>query len=127
MHETGIAAEIYAISRQTVDANGGGRLSSVKVLVGELSAVEPDLLAFAWEAITSGGPDAGSRLDVEWRAARQTCAGCGEIPERAPGTWLRLCPRCGGALRVEGGDELDVRDVTFEEAGGNEAGGSARA
>ena len=117
MHETGIAAEIYAISRRAADAHGGGRLDSVKVVVGELSAIEPDLLAFAWEAITSGGPDAGSRLDVEWRPARQTCAGCGEVADRAAGTWLRLCPRCGGALRIEGGDELDVRDVTFEEAG----------
>ncbi len=116
MHETGIAAEIYAISRRAADANAGGRLVSVKVIVGELSAVEPDLLAFAWEAVTSGGADAASRLDVVWSPARQTCAGCGEIAERAQGTWLRLCPRCGGALRIEGGDELDVRDVTFEEA-----------
>ena len=116
MHETGVAAEIYAISRRTADAHRGGRLQSVKVIVGELAAIEPDLLAFAWEALTSGGPDAASRLDVEWRPARQVCAGCGEVPERAPGSWLRLCPRCGSPLRVEGGDELDVRDVTFEEA-----------
>jgi len=116
MHETGVAQEIYAISRRTADAHGGGRLRSVKVVVGELSAVEPDLLAFAWEAVTSDGPDRASRLDVEWRPARQTCAACGEVPERAAGSWLRLCPRCGSALRIEGGDELDVRDVTFEEA-----------
>lgn len=119
MHETGIAAEIFAISRRTADAHGGGRLQSVRVIVGELAAIEPDLLAFAWEAIVSGGPDAAARLDVEWRAARQVCAGCGEVPERAPGTWLRVCPRCSGLLRVEGGDELDVRDVTFEEAPGS--------
>lgn len=115
MHETGIAAEIYAISRRAADGHGGGRLLSVKVIVGELSAIEPDLLAFAWEAVTSGGPDSASRLDVEWRTSRQACDACGEVPERAAGTWLRLCPRCGGALRVDGGDELDVRDVTFED------------
>jgi hydrogenase nickel insertion protein HypA len=123
MHETGVAAEIYAVSRRTADAHAGGRLSSVRVLVGELSAIEPDLLAFAWEAITSGGPDAGARLEVEWRAARQTCAACGTVAERAPGSWLKLCPRCGGVLRIEGGDELDVRDVTFEDAGDAEVAG----
>ena len=123
MHETGIAQEIYAISRRTADEHGGGRLQSVKVIVGELSAIEPDLLAFAWEAVTSGSPDAASRLDMEWRAARQICAACGEIPERASGTWWKICPRCGGALRIEGGDELDVRDVTFEDAGGPEEAG----
>ncbi len=123
MHETGIAAEIYAISRRAADTHGGGRLVTVRVTVGELSAVEPDLLAFAWEAVTSGGPDAASRLDVEWRASRQSCDACGEIAERARGTWLRLCPRCGGPLRIEGGDELDVRDVTFEGAFEAEAAG----
>ena len=120
MHETGIAAEIYAISRRTADSHAGGRLASVRVLVGELSAIEPDLLTFAWEAITSDGPDAGALLNVEWRAARQTCSACGEIAERAKGTWLKLCPRCGGILGIEGGDELDVRDVTFEDAEGAE-------
>lgn len=121
MHETGIAAEIYAVSRRAADGHGGGRLESVRVVVGELSAIEPDLLAFAWEAITSGGPDAGARLDVEWRSARQICGACGEVAERAPGSWLKLCPRCEGVLRIEGGDELDVRDVTFEDAAGAEA------
>jgi hydrogenase nickel incorporation protein HypA/HybF len=109
----GVAQEIHRISREAADANGGGRLTSVTVAVGELSAIEPAHLEFAWEAITTGGPDAGSRLAVEWRPARQFCAACGEVAERAPGTWLRLCPRCDLPLRIEGGDELDVLHVDF--------------
>jgi hydrogenase nickel insertion protein HypA len=113
----GVVQEIHRIGRETALAHGGGRLESVTVAVGELSAVEPDLLAFAWEAVTAGGPDAGSRLLVEWRPARQTCTACGEVAERAEGTWLRLCPRCELPLRVEGGDELDVLhvDITQED------------
>ena len=30
------------------------------------------------------------------------------IEERAAGTWLRLCPRCGGPLSIDGGNELDI-------------------
>lgn len=116
VHEMGVVQEIHRISREAADANGGGRLTSVTVAVGELSAIEPALLAFAWEAITTGGPDAGSRLEVDWRPARQLCETCGEVAERAPGTWLRLCPRCDLPLRIEGGDELDVLhvDITQE-------------
>ncbi len=112
----GVIQEIHRISREAADANGGGRLTSVTVAVGELSAIEPALLAFAWEAITTGGPDAGSRLEVDWRPARQLCETCGEVAERAPGTWLRLCPRCDLPLRIEGGDGLDVLhvDITQE-------------
>jgi hydrogenase nickel incorporation protein HypA/HybF len=115
MHETALAAEILKIARASAEANGGGRLTAVSIVVGELSAVEPDLIAFAWEAVTSGTDDAGSTLEVEFRPARQTCRVCGDVPERAPGSWLRLCPRCQEPLRVEGGDELDVARVTFEE------------
>jgi hydrogenase nickel incorporation protein HypA/HybF len=114
MHEMGIAAEVYRIARETADGRGGGALESVAVLVGELSAVEPELLTFAWEAIVGGGPDEGARLVIECRRARQLCPQCGEIAERAPGSWLRLCPRCNGTLSLEGGDELDVRSVVFE-------------
>jgi len=111
VHEMGVVQEIHRISRVAADANGGGPLMSVTVAVGELSAIEPALLAFAWEAITAGGPDAGSRLEVDWRPARQLCGTCGEVAERALGTWLRLCPRCDLPLRIEGGDELDVLHV----------------
>lgn len=113
LHELSIAQEIYRTSRAAVAGHGAGRLETVKVAVGELSAVEPDLLVFAWQALTQGGPDAASELNVEWRPARQFCAGCNADQPRSPGSWLRLCPQCGMALAVSGGDELDVLQVTF--------------
>ena len=115
MHELSLVTEIYRTARKTVDGYGAHRIEAVKVAVGELAAVEPDLLSFAWEAVTRDTPDAGARLAVDFRPARQTCAACGDVPERAPGSWLRLCPRCGGPLGIEGGDDLDVVNVTFED------------
>jgi hydrogenase nickel incorporation protein HypA/HybF len=114
MHELSLATEILRACRSHVPP--GGRLRSVTLAVGELSAVEPDLLRFAWQALTGGGPDDGSTLDIEWRPARQTCDACGGIPERAGADWLRLCPRCGGMLQIEGGRELDLLRIAFDEA-----------
>jgi hydrogenase nickel incorporation protein HypA/HybF len=116
VHEMGLAAEIHRIARDATAGHGLVRLERVRLAVGELAAVEPDLLDFAWKALTAGGPDEGAVLQVDWRRARQTCAACGDVAERAPGSWLRLCPECGGVLHVEGGDELDVLQVVFEEA-----------
>ena len=113
MHEMGLSAEIYRIARGTADGHGGGCLESVTVIVGELAAVEPDLLEFAWQAIVKGTADEEARLLVQWRPVLQVCDACGEIHERAPGSWLRLCPRCNGTLAVSGGDELEVRTVSF--------------
>ena len=115
MHELSLAHEVYETARRSVEAHGGGRIEAVRLAVGELAAVEPDLLSFAWEAVTSGTPDAGARLDVDFRPAKQACAACGAAPERVPGSWLRLCPRCERPLDVEGGDELEVLSVTFAE------------
>jgi hydrogenase nickel incorporation protein HypA/HybF len=113
VHELSIAQEIYRTSRVAVASHGAGRLESVKVAVGELTAIEPDLLAFAWEALTGGGPDAGSVLDVEWHPARQFCSTCNAEKTRAQNAWLRVCPDCGRPLEVSGGQELDVLQVVF--------------
>jgi hydrogenase nickel incorporation protein HypA/HybF len=120
----GIAMSILDSCRAAVAKHGGGRLEEVRVAVGELSAVEPELLRFAWEAVVAGGPEASCRLDVEWRPARQRCPACGELQERAAGSWLRLCPKCEQPLQIEGGDELDILHVSFvsyDAEGGAEA------
>jgi hydrogenase nickel incorporation protein HypA/HybF len=117
MHELSLVTEVYRAARRTIDARGGGRLQRVDLAVGELAAVEPDLLRFAWQAVTEGGPDQGATIEVEWRPARQVCEGCGDIPERATGSWLRLCPRCERPLRVEGGDDLDILRLAYDPAG----------
>jgi hydrogenase nickel incorporation protein HypA/HybF len=115
MHEMGVAAEIQRIARESVAGRGVGRITCVRLAIGDLAAVDPEILGFAWEALVQGTPEEGSVLEVDWRPARQTCPACGDMPGRAPGSWLRLCPRCGGILRVTGGDDLDVLQVVFEE------------
>jgi hydrogenase nickel incorporation protein HypA/HybF len=117
MHELGVAASIYRSSREAVRAHGAGRLEVVRVAIGELAAVEPELLQTAWQVVTSDGPDAGARLEIRWHAARQHCASCGEQRARAAGSWLRLCPDCQMPLHVEGGDELDLLQVEYEPEG----------
>jgi hydrogenase nickel incorporation protein HypA/HybF len=121
VHEMGIAIEVYRACCEAVEANGGGRLQEALVAVGELSAVEPELLVHAWEAVVAGSPDEGAVLTIDWRPATQVCANCGEIGERAEGSWLRLCPRCGFPLQVSGGGELDVLQVSFEAPDSDEA------
>ncbi len=115
------------MSRTAVAAHGPGRLQRVRIAVGELTAIEPDLLRFAWEAVTAGGPDAGSVLDVEWHPARQFCPTCTEEKPRAQGSWLGVCPDCGAALEVEGGQELDLVQVVFMPAGDVASGEGERA
>jgi hydrogenase nickel incorporation protein HypA/HybF len=108
MHELGIASEAYRLCRARVPGPGPMRLVRVRLAVGELTAVEPELLRYAWEAVTGGGPDEHCALEVEWCPCRQVCTSCGAAAERPTGSWVRACPRCGRPLRIEGGEELDI-------------------
>jgi hydrogenase nickel incorporation protein HypA/HybF len=126
MHELGIAHEIYRACRTAVEKHGGGRLEEAVVAVGELCALEPELLSFAWEAVTADTGDSASRLVVEWRAAVQRCPSCGTEPPREARSWLALCPTCSGPLSIAGGRELDLLRVSFEAAGAVAATPSAR-
>lgn len=110
----GIAIELYRTCRDTVREHGEGRLRHVKIAVGELAAVEPDLLSFGWEAVIVDTPDEGAELEIEFCRADQRCPSCGEAKDRSEGTWLRICPDCGAPLEVRGGDELDVVEISFE-------------
>jgi hydrogenase nickel incorporation protein HypA/HybF len=116
----GIALEIHRVCREATRQHGAGRIESVRVAVGELAAVEPELLRFAWEAVVAGGPHAGSELEVVWCPATQNCSRCGEVEGRTAGSWLRICPGCGLPLEVSGGDELDVLELKFTPADDSE-------
>lgn len=116
LHEFGIAQEIYRVCQETKQAHGAARLARAKVAVGELSAVEPDLLAFAWEAVVAGGADAGARLEIDWRPGRQFCPRCNAEKRQGAGRWLRVCLDCGTPLAIDGGTELDVVEVELDAA-----------
>jgi len=103
----GIALEIHRVCREAVRHHGAGRIESVRVAVGELTAVEPELLRFAWEAVVAGGPHAGSELEVVWCRATQRCSRCGDVElttsdvglelesEGGEGRYRFACPFCG--------------------------------
>lgn len=126
MHEMGIASEIYRVAREAAEPHGPARIESVRVAVGELSAVEPDLLEFAWRAVVAEGPDQGARLVIEWRAADQYCAVCQSSRPRPKEGWLPVCPVCDSPLAVRGGDELDLLDVSLDVAEVGEGPGQQR-
>lgn len=106
MHELSIAEALLALCRERLPA--GERLATVHVAVGELASLEPELLRFAWQALVTGTPHADATLAIAWHAAEQRCADCGDVAERQPGSWLRLCPTCRSPLQVTGGDQLDL-------------------
>lgn len=116
MHETSIALDLYRMCRQYMSRQAPGQLDRVRVAIGECSGVEPELLRFAWQAVIAATRDDGATLEVEWRPARQICARCGDVRPPGGASWVTSCPHCRGALRVEGGQELDLLEFSYSAA-----------
>ena len=118
MHEMSLAISILETAQKILAQQGGGNLQSVKVAVGELSAVEPDLLEFAWVSLLKGTETPDARLEIEWRSSRHFCPSCRNEASQPKGTFP-VCSSCGGSLTVTGGKELDILELSFSRTVGS--------
>ena len=109
MHELGIAMEIAELAAERA---GGARLRRIVVEVGRLTAVLPDALAFAWEALAEGSELAGCALEIVLVPGRGRCRACGA--EQALDAPFGRCP-CGAVdLELIAGEELLLRRLELE-------------
>ena len=114
MHEIGIASSIIESIEAEARRRPGAQFSAVGVRVGELSNVDRDALAFAFEALTRKTPLERLRLEIEWCPLRHKCLPCGE--EFVVKNWELACPKCGEARSTcIGGTELDIAYLELEE------------
>lgn len=110
MHEMSLAESIVQIVEDTALANGGGRVSAVRLSIGALSHVELDALRFCFDAVTRDTPAEGARLEIDTPPGRAWCLGCSSSVEI--GRLGQACPLCGShQLSVTGGEELRVADI----------------
>jgi hydrogenase nickel incorporation protein HypA/HybF len=112
MYELSVAQELYCRSRVRADEMGARELESVRVAVGELSGVTPDLLRSAWEFVTSESADENSRLEIVRTPVRQVCPQCGATSEAH--AYSTHCERCKCHMRVESGDEIELLEIRFQ-------------
>jgi hydrogenase nickel incorporation protein HypA/HybF len=103
MHELGIAMEIADLAAQRA---GDGRVRRVIVDVGQLTAVLPDALAFAWDAAIEGSMLEGAVLEIVVVPGRGKCKACGS--EHALTMPFGRCT-CGTELDLIAGEDLRVR------------------
>ena len=107
MHEIGIANSILDAVRAEVLKRPGWMAHKVAVRIGELSAVNPDALRFAFEALTRETELQTLQLEIETCPRRLFCTNC--ISEFRTIEFDSRCPRCGQkSARCLGGDQLEL-------------------
>lgn len=107
MHEMSITMSLLDTVRAEMEKAALKELRSVRIRVGELTAVEPEALRFCFEASIKGTFFEGAALEIEEAPLRGRCQGCGNVFRITK--FERTCPGCGGSsVEMAGGNELDI-------------------
>jgi hydrogenase nickel incorporation protein HypA/HybF len=76
MHELSIALSIVDIALESVEKNGGGKVETLFLKLGELSGVVKEALLFSWELACGDTALEGSRLEIEEVPIAVYCSFC---------------------------------------------------
>lgn len=113
MHEYSIVRALLDRVHASARDHGATAVHRLRVRVGELSGVEPELLSSAYELVRGNGLCAGAELELVSAPARWSCPGCGRDIDRGAAL---SCPECALPARLEGGDEILLERIEMEVA-----------
>lgn len=112
MHEVSLAESIRTSLLQMQEEQRWKSVVEVRLRIGVLRQVFPDILSFAFDTVTRGTALEGARLVVEDVPLSFRCRDCGT-------SWKdesALCPSCGSIHReTVAGMELEIESVEVEE------------
>jgi hydrogenase nickel incorporation protein HypA/HybF len=107
MHEIALCEGVLGVA---LEAAAGEPVRRVRVRVGRLQAVVPDVFDQGWELVSQGTAAGGSRIEVVEIPVLVRCRACG-LETEAPEPPL-ACRHCGSPdVQVVTGDELVVEEV----------------
>ena len=113
MHEMSIAQGIVDIVREEMQKHNAKVLRSIRLNIGQMSAVVPESLSFCFKVITSGTELEGAELIMDIIPIRGYCPSCQKdfIIE----DYAFECPDCTGTdIDVIGGQDLSIVELEVD-------------
>ena len=113
MHEMSIAQSLIDILQEEMAKHGAATLRSVRLSIGEMSAIVPESLSFCFEIITQGTPLEGARLLLDRIPLKGYCPKCEETFDIKD--FVFVCPTCAStAIETIQGQELSIVEMEVE-------------
>ena len=107
MHEIGLCEGVLGVA---LDASAGQPVKRVRLRVGRLQGVVPEVFDQAWEMVSEGTAAAGSLVQLVDVPVQVRCRACGQETEVAEAPFD--CRHCGSPdVEVIAGDQLLVEEV----------------
>lgn len=114
MHELGIAQSVLEAVSAEAARHPGAKPIKVAMRIGELAAVDPEALRFAFEALTIETELEGLQLEIETCPRRHLCLDCGT--EFVVKDFEFHCTHCASTRSQSiSGDQLELAFLEFEE------------
>jgi hydrogenase nickel incorporation protein HypA/HybF len=111
MHEYSIVQALLGQIEAAAAVHGATGVARVRVALGELSGVEPDLLVTAFATFRECTVAEGAELEIRAVPALWSCPACGAaLPRGAP----PRCPACERPARLSAGDEIVLEQMELE-------------
>jgi hydrogenase nickel incorporation protein HypA/HybF len=111
MHEYSLVQSLVARVDEIARAQKAAAVHGLRVAVGELSGVDPELLRTAYETFRVGTVCETASLELVPVAARWSCPRCQRVLEA--GAVLR-CAVCQVPARLTAGDALLLESIDME-------------
>ena len=110
MHEMSIAQNLLEIIREEMAKHDARVLKSIRLHIGQLSAVVPDTLSFCFDVMTSGTELEGAKLIMEVIPLRGVCKECKQAFEIRDYTFE--CTHCGSReINTISGQDLSIVEM----------------
>lgn len=113
MHEMSLAEGVLQLIEDAAAREGFSRVRTLWVEIGGLSGVEPEALAFCFDAVTRGSLAEGARLEIVHVPGSGHCYECGRDTELS--AVYDACSHCGALpVHVTGGTEMRVKELEVD-------------
>lgn len=108
-----IAESLVDLIEDEARKQGFARVKRIGIKLGALGHVEPEALAFCFDAVARGSIAEGARLDLETVPGLGWCPRCRR--EVAIAQRYDVCPACGQShVELRAGDELRLSELEVE-------------
>lgn len=113
MHEMSIAQSLVAILQEEMAKHGAASLRSVRLSIGEMSAIVPESLSFCFEIIIQGTPLEGAKLVMDRIPLKGYCPKCDKTFDIKD--FVFLCPDCASTtIETIEGQGLSIVEMEVE-------------
>jgi hydrogenase nickel incorporation protein HypA/HybF len=113
MHELSIIASLFEVLEEKAREARALRITAVKLRVGRLSGVVPELLESAFDAYGKGTLAEGARLEIEVVPFSFKCRRCGGESFRDEPPYA--CTACGSNdVELRGGMDIVIDKIEIE-------------